>query len=143
MPDISITGVTLTRQGSYPSLEVIETVQPWEFLYKNDVGKYGLASAADDATDPENVIRRSNVTHISIDTGLVGEFVVCLPVGVAVGVLEGTALVQAQQYVLSVTPGKAALRSDLVSTNRLTTLFIGTDALAAMFNVRDTSITIP
>ena len=136
MADITITGITLESSGKYPSLLIGEDVPAWSFIAESTtVDEYVMASAATGGNP--------NARYLTVEAGLDGEYVICIPIGYATIPLVGPTLVQAQQYVLSATPGKAAPRSDLASTDLLTTLFIGDADLSAQFNVKNTLIVIP
>lgn len=106
MANLSITNVKLPSSGVKPiAARLGETAEAFDLVYLSG-SKFYLADSSSTA--------RSAVTHMVMQPGVVDDYLVFIPVA-AVLEFVGPTLVIGDEYLVSSTPGKMCLKSDLVT----------------------------
>lgn len=133
MADLAITSVKLPNTQVKPkAVQLGETCSAYDLVYFSS-GKYYLANCVTDAA--------SKATHILMEGGIVDDIVVAVPLSGSLTL--GTTMTVAVQYCVSQTSGKAAPRSDLISNDFVSDLWVASSATVADMQLDPTGIQVP
>ena len=136
MPDIAITGIQFTRKPAPTSVLINATVGLFDVLSVDPASPNSYIPANAKTADA------AKATYIAMSAGIASQYILVIPI-TSIALLVGDALTQGLQYVVSTNAGKIAPRTDLVTGEFITELFLADAGNVIRMSLDITGIAVP